>query len=430
LDKTDLRHTAVVDGRFRGDVGAATPSAAYALIELTEYRPNYLKYTTSSAAEGLAVFSEIYYDKGWTAYIDGAPAPYLRADYILRAMTIPAGDHTVEWRFRAPGFAAVEGVTLASSILILLCLFAAALSTFNFQQNVMAQEDKRLRRRVRNSQFVATVSIAMVLFLVGSTTWLIMGALRATDRLRQSVVIHVMLAPGLTADQTSAMSAALASDEAVRQVVFVPRAEAARRFIAESGEDFTDFLGDDPDDNPLPDSFEVGLSARGSDREVIGAFVDRAGAMAGVDEVVYQRGVVEQIGTNLGKFNLVVLLFGGALLVVSLILLRNTIRMTISARQRIINTMKLVGATPGFIMRPFLARALWHGFLAGVIGSALFLLLVVGLNEGIPEVDLGADNRLLGAIIGGMIAGGMVVSLLFTIFAVRGAVRRQTAVEN
>lgn len=89
-------------------------------ITLTEYRPNYLKYTCSSAEGGTVVFSEIYYDKGWKAYIDGHEAPYFRADYVLRGMELPAGEHIVEWKFRAPGWAWVDGVTMAASILILL----------------------------------------------------------------------------------------------------------------------------------------------------------------------------------------------------------------------------------------------------------------------------------------------------------------------
>ena len=72
----------------------------------------------------MAVFSEIYYNKGWKAYLDGEEVPYYRANYILRAMTLPAGKHTVEWRFRAPSFEKVEAVTLCSSIVILASVVA------------------------------------------------------------------------------------------------------------------------------------------------------------------------------------------------------------------------------------------------------------------------------------------------------------------
>jgi cell division transport system permease protein len=291
----------------------------------------------------------------------------------------------------------------------------------------MAREDKRLRRRVRSSYFISTVSIAMVLFLLGATTYLIINALNITDRLRESVVIHVMLEKGLPVEQVSAIRAALSLSEVVREVKYVTKEEAAEKFIAESGEDFTAFLGDDPDANPLPDSFEVGLAARGSEKELTDGFVAGVEATPGVDEVVYQRGVVEQIGTTLNKFNLVLLLFGGALLVISIVLLGNTIRMTIIAKRRIISTMKLVGANAGFIMRPFAASAVLHGFIAGLIATALFALLVFGLREGVPEISLLRGNVLLGSIAGGMVVLGVVISLLFTMLAVRKAVRQQSA---
>lgn len=290
----------------------------------------------------------------------------------------------------------------------------------------MAQEDKRLKRRVRNSYFISTVSISMVLFLLGATTYLILNALNATDRLRESVVIHVMLDDGLPVEQTSAMRVSLELREIVREVIYIPKEDAAKTFIAESDEDFTAFLGDDPAANPLPDSFDVGLTARGSEREVIEALAAELEATSGVDEVVYQRGV-EQIGTNLGKFNLVLILFGGALLVISLVLLGNTIRMTIIAKRRIISTMKLVGANPGFIMRPFVASAVIHGLVAGLIATGLFALLVLGFHEGIPEIDLLRGNVLLGAIAGGMLVLGVVISLLFTVLAVRNAIRQESS---
>lgn len=120
LGQVDTKTTAVVQKTMTQPQGKGT-------ITLAEYRPNYLRYQYTADAAGVAVFSEIFYDKGWTATIDGAQAPYFRADYVLRAMELPAGTHTVEWRFRAPHWAAVEAVTLVSSLLILLGLVAAAL---------------------------------------------------------------------------------------------------------------------------------------------------------------------------------------------------------------------------------------------------------------------------------------------------------------
>ena len=127
LERVDTKTTAIVGGDFVEQLKSLESSAGE--IELVEYRPNYLKYDYFSESGGLAIFSEIYYDKGWKAYVDGTEVPYLRADYLLRGMVLPSGDHTVEWRFRAPRFALLEGVTLGFSLIILGGLVACIVTS-------------------------------------------------------------------------------------------------------------------------------------------------------------------------------------------------------------------------------------------------------------------------------------------------------------
>ncbi len=125
LGAIDNKTAAVADEKFRKVAGESPLGEGE--IELTEYYPNRLVYDYESEKGGVAIFSEIYYDKGWTAYIDGEEAPYFRADYILRAMSLPAGRHTVEFRFRAPHFNTVETVTLGFSLLILAGMAASVI---------------------------------------------------------------------------------------------------------------------------------------------------------------------------------------------------------------------------------------------------------------------------------------------------------------
>ncbi len=132
LGTVDLRTTAVVAASDSDRAAAWLPTTADSLaaprtIRLVEYRPNYLKYTVSTPENAVAVFSEIFYDKGWTVSVDGTPADYFRADYLLRALLLPAGEHTVEWRFRAPGWTAVEGITLVASLAVLSGAVAAGI---------------------------------------------------------------------------------------------------------------------------------------------------------------------------------------------------------------------------------------------------------------------------------------------------------------
>lgn len=113
--QVDTKHEAVMSDEFLPENYNFTDGT----VTLEEYRPNYLRYTTRSEGNALAVFSEIYTREGWRAYIDGEEVRPLRADYILRALELPAGSHTVEWRYRAPHWNAIEAVTLIFSIAVL-----------------------------------------------------------------------------------------------------------------------------------------------------------------------------------------------------------------------------------------------------------------------------------------------------------------------
>ena len=97
-------------------------SNADANISLIEYKPNYLRYSSKSVTDGIVIFSEIYYDKGWNAYIDGDLKPHFRANYVLRGIMIPSGAHTVEFKFEPETYQIGERVSLVSSVILLLLL--------------------------------------------------------------------------------------------------------------------------------------------------------------------------------------------------------------------------------------------------------------------------------------------------------------------
>lgn len=125
------KRCAIVDQRFKTELtGLDLQADSTASVTLESYKVNHLTYKTMASKAGLVLFSEIYYPKGWTAYIDGKEAPYLRADYVLRAMVVPEGSHTIEWRFEAPDFTALTMTTKASSLILILAAIGAGVATF------------------------------------------------------------------------------------------------------------------------------------------------------------------------------------------------------------------------------------------------------------------------------------------------------------
>ena len=242
------------------------------------------------------------------------------------------------------------------------------------------KDDKRLKRKVRNSYIVSTVSIMLVLFLLGSVGYLMVAAMKVAQTLQESIAVTVELQNGITDQQRETINKRLSAEELVATVAYVTKEEKA-------------------------------------DKELLDGFIASVSGIAGVERVSYPALMAERLHATVGKIRLVLLLFGGALLIISLILLSNTIRLAIFSKRYLINTMKLVGATKWFIMKPFLGSSITQGILAGLGASLLFGLSVFGLNEAVPELTTIAESGKIAVILGAMIAGGVVISGLFTVAA-------------
>lgn len=278
------------------------------------------------------------------------------------------------------------------------------------------KDDKRLKRKVRNSYIVSTVSMALVLFLLGTVGYLIAAAMTAAETLQESVTVTVELRSSADSLTRAAVGAALKKEELARTVAFSSKEEKAAdadfRKMFET--EFEEIL----EENPLLDSYEVQLTARGEEQALVEGFIHRAELLDGVERVSYPARMAERLHSTVGKIRFVLTLFGGALLVISLILLANTIRLAIYSKRYLINTMKLVGATKWYIMRPFLASSLAQGWWAGLGAALLFGASIYGLNEAVPELTTLAEAEKMLLIVGGMVLCGECLSLLFTGIAV------------
>lgn len=278
------------------------------------------------------------------------------------------------------------------------------------------KDDKRLKRRVRNSYIVSNISIALVLFLLGSVGYLMTAAMQVARTLQESVTVTVELRNGADEKQKESLRKRFEANELVSHVEYSSKDDKLNDtdFRQMFEQEFEAIL----EENPLLDSFELTLSADSADPDKLETFIAQIAELDGVDRVSYPAQTVERLHATIAKIRLVLLLFGGALLVISLILLNNTIRLAIFSKRYLINTMKLVGATKWFIMRPFLGGSITQGILSGIIASALFLTAVYGLNEAVPELMSLAETMKIGIIVGGMVLGGILISLCFTFFAV------------
>jgi hypothetical protein len=134
LDTIDPLETAVVDKRFADQVQVRsfTPDST-ASIELLEYQPSYLKYSSKTDSEQLAVFSEIYFENGWKAFVDGNPTDHFRADWVLRAMNVPAGEHIIEFRFIPDTYNTLHATGSIASLLLIIVFIGSLIISLRFR---------------------------------------------------------------------------------------------------------------------------------------------------------------------------------------------------------------------------------------------------------------------------------------------------------
>ena len=276
------------------------------------------------------------------------------------------------------------------------------------------RSDKRIRRKVRRSYMVSTVSISLVLFLLGSVGYMLSAALSTAHTLRGSITLSVELDQAMEQGAKDALGEKLSGMEGVSGVEYVSRQEKIE------DEDFRRMFASEIEsilaDNPLRDSFEVGITT--ADKQKRDEMVDQISVLDGVVYVAYPASTIEQLHSTINRITIILIAFGGALLIISLILLNNTIRLAIFSRRYLINTLKLVGATKWYIMRPFLSTAAKQGFWSGILASLLFGAALVGLSEAMPEIISMSELIKIGIIVGVMILGGLLISILFTTFAV------------
>lgn len=286
------------------------------------------------------------------------------------------------------------------------------------------KDDKRLKRKVRNSYIISTLSVTLVLFLLGSVGYLMAGVMRAADSLKESISVTVELKKGTTEAQKEALKQQFEKEEIIRDIQFLSKEEKIQDadFRKMFDSQFEEVLGE----NPLLDSYELTLTSQSEDKDLVDSFLKSVKGYDGVDHVSFPKQMAERLHATVNKIQLVLLLFGGALLIISLILLNNTIRLAIFSKRYLINTMKLVGATKWFILKPFLWNSITQGLLAGLMASLLFLTVLYGLNESIPELLTMAEGQKIGIIVGAMILGGILISMLFTYWAVNKFVRMKS----
>lgn len=260
-------------------------------------------------------------------------------------------------------------------------------------------------RRAKFPSFAAILTIAISLTLLGMAYLIGSEMYSLLTTMRAKVKIEVFLLPSATESDKATIEESLESHKAVAAFQFISKEEAAARFQEEFGEDIYEVLGE----NPLPVSYTVDLTSSYRTSEAITAFVQELRRLPGVDEVRYRQTFLRL----LERYYKAALVAGGVILAVILgaavLLVANTIKLSIFAKREIIRIMRLVGATDLFIKTPFIVEGIIHGILGAGVALLLLSGIISGTNYlfvGIVETDIQMGYPLMvGVIITGTVFG-------------------------
>ena len=225
-------------------------------------------------------------------------------------------------------------------------------------------------KRTKLSSVVSIMTICIALLLLGVFMVVTTNAARFVDVLRTKVELEAFLREPMSPVEVDSLRSAVRAIDGVASVTYVSKAEAAKIFKEEFGEDVLDVLAF----NPLPPSLRINLAPGAITASGTRAVSDRVAAMAGVDTVIYRRALIELIDRRAEQFNSVTLGLGLLIGLSAILLVSNTIRLAIYAKRKLIRTMELVGATWSFIRLPFLLEGVIQGALGGAVAAATLYL--------------------------------------------------------
>ena len=276
-------------------------------------------------------------------------------------------------------------------------------------------EEKYTRRRYKSSVATTIVSITLVLTMLGLLALTVFHARKLSDYVKENIGFRVYLKEDAPTEDIISLQHRLDGSTFVKSSQYISPEEAARDLTAELGEDFIDFLGY----NPLPPSIDLRIKAGYANVDSLEVIENLLMNEIVVKEVFYQKSLVQLINKNVRRISYILLGFSGLLFLIAMALINNTIRLSVYSNRFIIRTMKLVGATRGFIGRPFIRRGILQGLFSAILAIILLATILYFLMQQIPELISLYDINIYLATFGIVMFAGMFLTWVSTFFAVR-----------
>ena len=275
-------------------------------------------------------------------------------------------------------------------------------------------------RKGKSAYFVPTISISLVLIVVGMLVFILLNARAVSDHVKRNIGFAVIVKDNTNEVEIKRVQKILDTQPYVYTSKYITKEQAAKSFKKEMGEDFERILGA----NPLLPSIEIKLNPAYANNDSLAMIEKGLARFDIIHEVYYQKSMIESINENIRRITIIFLIVGAVLVLISFTLIRNMIHLAVYSQRLLIKTMQLVGATPFFICKPFVYGSMWRGFFGALIANLVLLGAIFFVQENVGNVINIMRQDVILLMVGFVILFGVVLSFFSAWFSVRRYLRR------
>ena len=273
--------------------------------------------------------------------------------------------------------------------------------------------DKYQKRRLISSYFSVVLSVFLVLFLLGALGLFIINSKRLSDNFKEDIVMTVFFKNEANDTVYRAFEEEIKAGKYAKDFKFVPKEVAAKMHKEIVGEDFMQFLGM----NPLQNSYDIHLKAEYVSNPGFANMERAIRKNIFVADVVYDKQLITLVNDNIKKISFWVLIVTGVLMVISVLLINSSMRLSIYANRFIIKTMQMVGATKSFIRRPFILRSILLGLIGGVLAVVTLVIVLFNIETAYPGLDIFNQIELTILVLVAVLGMSILITWISTYFA-------------
>ncbi len=281
----------------------------------------------------------------------------------------------------------------------------------------MYSENKSTKRRFAGSYFISLMSIMLVLFVLGMYAFVMIYTDRLLDFVKENIGFEIVMKSNAKESSIINLKDELSKKDYVKSVEYISKEDATNRMKEDLGENFLQWLGDV--ENPLLPSIDVRFIADYANADSMAMIEKWVEDKTIVKEIIYPKTLTNTINDNINKIKIVLFAVSIILLLIAITLISHTIRLSVYSKRFTVRTMQLVGATEGFIMKPFLKTFMIQGLIAAIIALVFITMALYGMNDYLPEMNMSQGNGYIISIYASVIGLSLILTFFSTVFSMR-----------